>query len=105
MNNTRIEILTGIMTTGEIVGGVFLAADELLGVEELTVGAGPHFIDDGGFKIHEHGARHVFSGAGLAEKRVEGIVSSADGFVARHLSIRLRKKKNKTTTPNHTDLI
>ena len=31
----------------------------------------------------------MFPCAGFAEKRVEGIISSADGFVARHLAIRL----------------
>ena len=31
----------------------------------------------------------MFPRAGFAEKRVEGIISSADGFVARHLAIRL----------------
>ena len=31
----------------------------------------------------------MFSSSGLAEKRVEGIVSSADGLVAGHLAIRL----------------
>ena len=32
---------------------------------------------------------NVFSRSSLAEKRVEGIVSSANSFVARHLAIRL----------------
>ena len=31
----------------------------------------------------------MFPRAGFAEKRVKGIISSADGFVARHLAIRL----------------
>jgi len=33
------------VTSGEVVGGVFLSGDELLGVEELSVGAGSDFID------------------------------------------------------------
>ena len=89
--------LTGIMATGEVVGSVFFAADELLRVEELAVGSGPHLVDDGGFKIHEDGAWHVLSGAGFAEERVEGVVSSTHGLVTWHLSIRLKKTNTKIT--------
>ena len=42
-----------------------------------------------GFQINKHSARNMFSRSSFAEKRVEGIISSADGFVARHLTIRL----------------
>lgn len=84
------------MATSEVVSSVFLAADELLGVEELAVGSGPHLVDDGGLQIHEHGTRNVLSGAGLAEERVEGVVSSTDRLVARHLTIRLPKRKSQT---------
>ena len=40
-------------------------------------------------QIHKNGSRDMFACSGFAEKRVEGIVSSADGLVARHLAIRL----------------
>merc|ERR1719273_2116632 len=41
------DLLTnGVVTTGEVVGGVFLSGDELLWVEELSVGSGSHLIDD-----------------------------------------------------------
>ena len=43
------DLLTdGVVTTGKVVGGVFLTGDQLLRVEELTVGARAHLIDDGG---------------------------------------------------------
>ena len=45
--------------------------------------------DNRRFQINENGAWNVFSRSGLAEKRVEGIVSSADSLVAGHLAIRL----------------
>ena len=77
------------MAASEVVGGVFLAADELLRVEELAVGPGADLVDDGGLQIHEHGAGHVLAGAGLAEERVEGVVASADRLVTRHLAVRL----------------
>jgi len=35
----------GVVTTGKVVGGILLARDELLWVEQLTVGAGPDLID------------------------------------------------------------
>ena len=83
------------MASGEVIGGVFLAADELFRVEELPIHTSPDLVDDGGLEVHEHGAWHVFPGTGLGEERVEGVVSAADGLVARHLSIWLgRRKKN-----------
>ena len=80
------------MTTGEIVGSVFFAADELLGVEELAVCTGPHFIDDGGLKIYENGTGDVLASTSFAEKGVEGIVSSSNCLVAWHLAIGLGKE-------------
>ena len=44
------------MTTGEVVGGILLTGDQLLGVEQLTVGTGADLIDHGGLQIDEHGA-------------------------------------------------
>ncbi len=42
------------MTTGVVVGGVFLAGDQLLGVEELAVGAEPDLVNDGRLKVDEN---------------------------------------------------
>ena len=33
-----------VVASSVVVGGVFLAGDQLLGVEQLTVGSGTHFI-------------------------------------------------------------
>lgn len=81
------------MASGEVIGGVFFAADELLRVEQLTVSSSPHLIDDGGFQIQEHGAGDVLSGSGFTEESVEGVVSASDGFVTGHLTIRLQIPK------------
>ena len=78
-----------VVATGEVVGRVFLTAYELLRVEQLAVLTGSHFVDHGWFEIYEDGAGDVLPGAGLAEESVKGVVSSADCFVARHLSVRL----------------
>ena len=39
----------GVMASGEVVGGILLSGDELLGVEQLSVGSGSDFINDCGF--------------------------------------------------------
>ena len=58
-------------------------------MEELSVCSGPHFIDNSGLQIQEDAPRDVLAGSSLAEEGVEGVVSSSDGLVRRHLSIRL----------------
>jgi hypothetical protein len=82
-------LANGVVATSVVVGCIFLAGDELLGVVELAVGAGADFIDYGGLEIKVDGARHVLAGAGLGEEGVEGVIATADGLVGRHLAIRL----------------
>merc|ERR1719440_2060860 len=41
----------GVVTSGEVVGGIFLTGDQLLRVEQLSVGTGSDFIDDGWLEI------------------------------------------------------
>lgn len=77
------------MAAGEVVGGIFLAADELLGVEELAVRAGADLIDHGGLQLQHHAARNVLARPGLAEEGIEGVVPASHRLVARHLPIRL----------------
>jgi len=55
----------------------------------LSVGSGSDFINDGGFQIKEDSSGDVFSSSSFTEEGVEGIISSSDGFVRWHLSIRL----------------
>jgi len=77
----------GIMSSGEVVGGIFLSGDQLFGVEKLSIGSGSDFINDGGFKIKEDSSGDVLSSSGFREESVEGIISSSDGFVGWHLSV------------------
>lgn len=79
------------MTTGEVVGCVLLAADELLGVEELAVGAGADLVNHGGLEIDEDRTGHVLAGPGLAEEGVEGVITTSDGLVTGRLAIRLQQ--------------
>jgi hypothetical protein len=79
----------GVVAARVVVGGVLLARDELLGVEQLAVGAGAHLVDDGRLEVDEHGARHVLAGARLGEEGVEGVITAADGLVRGHLAVGL----------------
>jgi len=79
----------GVMSSGEVVGGIFFSGDQLFGVEQLSVGSGSDFVNDGRFQIEEDGSGDVFPGSGFREKGVEGVVTSSDGFVGGHLSVRL----------------
>jgi len=85
----EIDDLTsdGVVTSGEVVGGILLSGDELLGVEELSVGSGSHLIDNGGLEIEEDSAGDVLAGTSLGEEGVESIVATTDGLVGRHLTV------------------
>lgn len=63
-----------IVTTGVVVGGVLLAGDQLLRMEQLTVGAGTDLVNDGGFEIDHDGTGHVLAGASLGEKGVKAAI-------------------------------
>ena len=76
------------MTTGVVVGGVFLAGDQLLWVEELTVGAGSDFVDDSWFEVNKDAPWDVLASTSLGEEGVERVVAAANGLVGRHLAVR-----------------
>ena len=58
-------------------------------MEELSVGSGPHFINHSRLQVEEHSSRNMFPGSSLAEERVERVITTSDGFVRGHLTIRL----------------
>jgi hypothetical protein len=66
----------GVVTSGEVVGGILLSGDELFGVEQLSVGTGSDLIDDGGFEIEEDGSGDVLASTSLGEEGVEGVVTT-----------------------------
>lgn len=78
-----------IVSSGEIVGGVFLSRNKLFRVEELSVSSGSNFINNGWFQIQENGSWDVFSSSGFREESVESIITTSNGLVRWHLSIRL----------------
>lgn len=77
----------GVVTSGEVVSGILLSGDELLWVEELSVGSGSHLVNDGWLEIEEDGSWDVLSSSSLTEEGVEGVITTSDGLVRWHLSI------------------
>ncbi|KAF4374689.1 hypothetical protein F8388_020210 [Cannabis sativa] len=76
------------MATGEVVGSIFFAANELLWMEKLAVCSGPHLVNNCWLQINKHGTWNVLSGASFTEEGVEGIISSSDGSTAPSKSFR-----------------
>ena len=58
-------------------------------MEELSVGSGSDLIDDGGFEIEEDGSGDVLASTSLGEEGVEGVVTTTDGLIGGHLTVRL----------------
>ena len=77
------------MPTGEVVRSILLTGDQLLRVEQLTVGTGTDLIDHRRLQVDEDTSRHVLAGARLGEEGVERVITATDRLVARHLAVRL----------------
>jgi len=79
----------GVVTSGEVVSSILFTRDKLLWVEELSVGTSSDLIDNGWLEIEEDASWDVLSSTSLGEEGVEGIITTTDGLVRWHLSIRL----------------
>jgi hypothetical protein len=77
----------GVMSSGEVVGSIFFTGDKLLWMEQLSVGSGSNFIDNGWFEIEEYGSWDVLTSTGLGEEGVESIITTTDGFIGWHLTV------------------
>jgi len=77
------------VASGEVVGSILFAGDKLLRVIQLSLGAGSDLIYDSGLQIDLDGSWHVFASSSLRKEGVEGIISSSNGLVGWHLSVRL----------------
>ena len=94
------ETLTGIVSTGKVVGSIFLAANKLFGVEKLAVSSSSDFIDDSGLKIYKDSTRDVLPSTSFTEKGVKSIIPSTNSLVTWHLTIRLQGGNTKTFISN-----
>jgi hypothetical protein len=66
--------------TGVVVGSILLAADQELGVEELTVVACPDLVDGRRVQVDKDGSGDIFAIARLGE---EGLVGASIANVLR----------------------
>ena len=65
---------------------ILTAATETSLRKETTISTGV-LTYDSRLQVDKHSSGNVLSGARLAEEGVEGVVSSADGFVGGHLPV------------------
>jgi len=77
----------GVVATSVVVGGIFFTGDQLLWVKQLPVGSGSHLVDDGWLQINENSPWHVFAGTSFREKGIEGVITTADSLIGRHLAV------------------
>jgi hypothetical protein len=67
-NQVNNFFTNGVVTTGVVIGGVFLTRDQLFWVEKTAVGTGADLVDDGGFQVKEHTSWYEFTGTSFREK-------------------------------------
>ena len=79
----------GVVSPGIIVSCIFLSSHQLLRVEQSTVGSGTYFINDSGLQVDKDSSWNMLSRSSFRKESVERIISSSNGLIRRHLSIRL----------------
>merc|ERR1712133_156294 len=90
VENQVNDLLTdGVVASGVVVGGVLLAADHLLGVEQLPVGSAANFVDNRWFQIQEDGSRNMLPSTSLTEEGGEAVIRGSSSLVTRKLTIGL----------------
>jgi hypothetical protein len=77
------------VTTGVVVGSIFLAGDELFWVEQLSVSSSSDLIDYSWFQVDKDGTWYMFASSSLTEEGVEGVITTSNGLVTGHLTIGL----------------
>lgn len=82
------------MATSKVVGGILLAADELLRVKQLSVRSCADLIYHGGLQIQKHCSRHVLVSSRLRKEGAECIISLAQASITWHLPIWLHPHHN-----------
>jgi len=78
-----------VVTTCVVVGSIFLSGDDLLRMVQLAVSSSADFVTHSRLKIDQDSTRNMLSSTSLREEGVEGIITTTDGLVRRHLTIRL----------------
>jgi len=79
----------GVMSSSEVVSSIFFTGDQLFWVEQLSVSTSSDFVNNGWFEIEEDTSWDVFTSTSFTEESVESIITTTNGFVRWHLSVRL----------------
>ena len=58
-------------------------------MEQLSVGSSSDFINNSWFQIEEDSSWDVLSSSGFREECVESIITTSDGLIRGHLTVRL----------------
>jgi len=61
-----------VVTTGIVVGGIFLAVQQVFGMVEGTVFSGPDLVNGRRVKIEEDGSGNIFATASFGKEGVVG---------------------------------
>ena len=77
-NDINNLLSDGVVTTSIVVGGILFSGDQLLWVEQLTVGASAYFVNDGWFQIYVDGTRNVLARATTGAARAKRLVRTPD---------------------------
>jgi len=86
-NKVNNFLSDGVVTTGVVVGSIFLSGNQLLRVIQLPVGSRANFVNDSWLKVNKDSARNVLASTGLGKEGIESVVTTTDGLVRRHLTI------------------
>jgi hypothetical protein len=80
-------LTNGVMSSGEVVGGIFFTGNELLWMEQLSVSSSSDLIDNCWLEIEEDSSWDVLTSTSLGEEGVESVITTTDGFVGWHLTV------------------
>jgi len=80
-------LANSVMTTGIVVGSVFLARNNLLGMVKLAVMSRADFVANSWLQVNENSTRNMLSSTSLGEKGVKGVISTTNCLIRRHLPI------------------
>jgi len=88
-NKVHDLLANGVVAASVVVGGIFLAGDELLGVVQLAVSSSADLVTNAGLQVDENSSGNMLASTSLGEKGVEGIIAATNSLVGRHLAVRL----------------
>jgi len=82
-------LANGVVATSVVIGSIFLASDQLFGVEKRAVSTSADLINDSWLQVDKDGTRDMLARASLREKGVERIITTTHRLIRGHLTIRL----------------